>query len=60
MLPTIAVLTGIILHTGQGMYGIARSGNELLLCNLATEVALEVERSNTRLVVVLRIYMPIY
>jgi signal transduction histidine kinase/CheY-like chemotaxis protein/HAMP domain-containing protein len=55
VLPTIAVLTGIIIHTGQGMYGIARSDNELLLRNLATEVALEVERSNTRAVLAVRI-----
>ncbi len=54
VLPTIAVLTGIIIHTGQGMYGIARSDNELLLRNLTTEVALEVERSNTRAVLAAR------
>lgn len=55
VLPTIAVLTGVIIHTGQGMYGIARSDNELLLRSLATEVALEVERSNTRAVLAARI-----
>ena len=51
-LPTVLILTGIIIHMTFEMFSQARENNAALLRNLTEQVALEVERSNSRAVVV--------
>ena len=50
VLPTVIVLSGVIIHAAQDLYHLARTGNEQLLRSVADEVAKEVERGNTRAV----------
>jgi signal transduction histidine kinase/DNA-binding response OmpR family regulator/HPt (histidine-containing phosphotransfer) domain-containing protein/HAMP domain-containing protein len=55
VLPTVVVLVGIVLYSAQSMYTLAREENEQQLRSLATNVAQEIERFNSRAVLATQI-----